>query len=304
MSLVAKCITRIREKGVSFSMDLSGVTESVRKDTLTSLVEFVDVTKIECEQTYASYHKVEAIAPCVVDGVDYVACGGYSDEIKLWGIGNDEDHFSLGFNGDRDDVYSLVSYHRNGKTWLAVGCENGYIMIWNVSSKRFLLTLSEHTSDVCALQIYDKHGKMYLISGCRNGDLGIWDLDSYDLVKKVDCGISGISQVCALDVVSNDGTDHLIVVSSKGIEIWCLDKYAKVAELDKNVNYLSVAVTSYKGMLMVAGGTFDGQVKVWNLDNHQLVGEYTPCEGCGVWVLGWIISKKKICLVSGGGILL
>jgi len=110
----------------------------------------------------------------------------------------------------------------------------------------------------------------------------------------------GWSQINALAVYSNDGTDHVIVGASKGIEIWCLDQYTKIAELDKNVNYLSLAVTSCKGILMFAGGTRDGKVKVWNLDNHQLVGQYTPCVGCGVRGLEWIISKKKICLVSGG----
>jgi len=296
VSLVAKGITRIREKGVSFSMNLSGVTESVRKDTLTNLVEFDDVTKIKWKRTYLSSVSIDALVLCVVDGVDYVVTGDYSDEIKLWKIGKDEDHFSLKKdNCNRDYIYSLVSYHRNDMTMLAVGCASGDIMIWNLSSKRFLLTLSEHTSKVYALQIYEKHCKMYLISGCRNGDLVIWDLDTYDLVKKVDCGIS---QINALTVYSNDGTDHVIIGVAEGIDIWRLDQYAKVAELDTDTEYTSLAVTRYNGILMVAGGTSDGQVKVWNLENHQLVGEYTACEGWEVGGLDWIISKKKICLVS------
>jgi len=292
VSLFSKGIQKIWDSGVKFSMNLSEITEG--KDT--EIAEFKDVTKISCKHTLTTTGSILWIEPCIIDDAPYLisSSGGKDKKVQLWNM-RDFSHAGT-FIGNEVYIFSLAFFNHNGIDMLAGGGIDGKILLWDVTTKSIMHTLSDHTKQVCGLQIYEnKDKRMYLISGSEDGKLIVWDLCTFSAAKTVECEMGEINTI---NLFSKNDQDYIAVGTDEGVGIWCLNNYTKVVELDASHEYCLLALTYYEGILMLAGGAGNGQVTIWNLDDYQPMETYTHHKGT-IWGLEWITSNENICLVSG-----
>jgi len=99
-----------------------------------------------------------------------------------------------------------------------------------------------------------------------------------------------------MQTFAKDDKSYVAVGGGKGVEVWCLPQYIKVAKLD-DYYCCALAVTKYNGCLMLAGDMED-EIKVWNLDDFQEQCKYSLHHGC-INSPEWITSNDKLCIVTG-----
>ncbi len=154
--------------------------------------------------------------------------------------------------------------HIDGRRDLALtGGRDTSVLCWKVSSGVQLCSLRGHTGAVTAVSILPKgDGKPNEgISGSVDCSFKVWDLDKGVMMRNV-YTFNGIrSMTC---------TDSLVITGSDGGKVEVFDILSGRSLLAMNAHEEAVTAMSSSirdnDMFLLASGTDDGEIKVWELD--------------------------------------
>ena len=128
--------------------------------------------------------------------------------IKIWDTGVVSIKITIETN---NTFYSLAQLHSG---YLAGGCVNGSIIIWNTTTGGLVKVLNGHTKQVRALKVLPNG---FLASGSVDSSIKIWNVNSGSLVREIK---DKNANIFSLELLKNG---FLASVSGNDIKIWSLD---------------------------------------------------------------------------------
>ncbi len=152
--------------------------------------------------------------------------------------------------------------------FLASGCDDGTLKVWNVDTGKEKLTIHGHTGSVQALKLLDDEKMLYSISS--DGILRMWNLEknTEQLVHTKQPWY-----VFAADF-SNDG--KLIATGCWGeVRLWDIEEQSFYEPMKKDGNFV-VALAFSQDDKFVASGHWKGKLRLWDVPNRRL---YTELNG-------------------------
>ncbi len=146
--------------------------------------------------------------------------------------------------------------------------DGGYnqIQLWDWQSSQLNATLTGHNSEVNALAI--SPNKQILVSGDQQGQAIIWNLRTGEIANTLTRSRPNLSNPITSVVISSNG-QTLITGSNQGIELWDLNTGRLVLTLPESAEANAIAISPDSRTLV--SGHLDNTVKVWNLQNGNLV---------------------------------
>jgi len=245
----------------------------------------------------AHEHTVTCLEVFTLDAAQYLVSGSQDNSLRMWDLKDNASTCTL--RGHVNTVHALVFFMENNTPMLASGSDDNTIKIWDLSMKSLVKTI-EVTSAVTTLASFEIGKKVYLASsGFRERSVNFWDLSNYDPIETIRCKIGFIHK---LQVFYKKGEPFLVVAADNGISVWCLSNYEEVKKLEKgNSRFSCIAVVNDGKLIVVAAGTLNGYVKLWNLtdDSYGLVGSFCLSnQNYRVESLEWILCEGKIRVVG------
>jgi len=167
-----------------------------------------------------------------------------------------------------------VRFLPNGSELLAA-LSDGTILLWDIHSLQVIQRLGGHHGEVESLSVSSDGD--FAISGARDGEVRFWDLRVFESLA--DIGVSPTFQG-NFEINSMKFTDdgkQLIGGAANGY-VYILDTNTK-SIIDSWMAYPNqiaiseIALTPDNSKLITAGS--NGQAILWNLNNHQLITEFS-----------------------------
>jgi hypothetical protein len=170
-----------------------------------------------------------------------------------WGAGSRQS-----FAGNSGAVWSVATCP-DGRT-LAMGLEDGRILIYDMIEKRVRTTLDVHKGPVWGLEFFpDAHR---FVSGSEDGTVNVWELGKSKPIKSLPhpTGVRAIAlQRDGLWVATGDRSGQL--------QIWNLEEEAPVCIFDHGSSIHSISFAS--DGLSVASAGADRATKLWNIPTKE-----------------------------------
>lgn len=176
------------------------------------------------------------------------------------------------------DLYiRSVCFSPDGK-FLATGAEDKLIRIWDLETKKIVMTLKGHEQDIYSLDYFPSGNK--LVSGSGDRTVRIWDLTTgtCSLTLSIEDGVT--------TVAVSPGEGKFIAAGSldRTVRVWDSDTGFLVERLDsenelgtghRDSVYSVVFTRDGKG---VVSGSLDRSVKLWNLNGLSGQKSHAECE--------------------------
>lgn len=197
------------------------------------------------------------------------------------GAGSEEDasnnQNSAAATASSDLYIRSVCFSPDGK-FLATGAEDKLIRIWDLESKKIVMTLKGHEQDIYSLDYFPSGNK--LVSGSGDRTVRIWDLTTgtCSLTLSIEDGVT--------TVAVSPGEGKFIAAGSldRTVRVWDSDTGFLVERLDsenelgtghRDSVYSVVFTRDGKG---VVSGSLDRSVKLWNLNGLSGQKSHAECE--------------------------
>ena len=201
-----------------------------------------------------------------------------------------EDQSTISLKGHTKMVMSLAVLSDGN---LASSSSDSTIRIWCRKTGQTLRILRGHDEVVYAL--VSLPNKCTLASASADSTVKIWNTDSGKKLKTLK-GISGYARCLA---ASSDGV--LACGSKKQITVWFLDtenslkSKRKKRLVDVSFRYGSVWSIAFLPNNMLASGSEDGMIRIWNLRSCKLVKQVTVCSNGYVMGLAVLSNETLAC---------
>jgi WD40 repeat protein len=206
---------------------------------------------------------VDAVS-ATVDGAHLAACCWKEKAVSIWDVEATAVRTSL----DAGVNVRCVRFSPDGR-WLAAGCEDGAVRIWDWKAGGDPRTISSGPGAVYDLA-FSPNGKV--LAGCggdwTKNDPGfaiVWDADSWSERQRLTEHTRAVRSV----VFSSDGTRLASAGEDGLIVLWHGETFVPVARLPNPAGLRPLAFSPDGGRL--AAGLHDGTINVWDLSRGEVV---------------------------------
>ena len=159
-------------------------------------------------------------------------------------------------------------------TTLVSGCNDNIIKIWDLNKNECVATLKGHRGPINDIIKLDSKHKM-IVSCSHDSSIRFWDLNSFSLSYSIEHAQGG--QIYAICEIKNKNILLSCSVDTT-IKAFHINTYQSLFILKSPyVNSALICLTQiifnlgiYKESDIVASGTFDGHVILWNLSSKQI----------------------------------
>ena len=193
---------------------------------------------------------------------------GYRGELYVYDINDPESAFRLGTAAARTDNLECVAWNcgRNVSHILATGGDGGFVMVWDLKTKKASWTLNVR-KPVSALAWDPNNATKLLVttSDDNNPAISLWDLRNSNAPERVmqghEQGVLSLSW-CAKDsdLLLSCGKDNKTIV-------WNPQSGEKYGELPEATNWTFSTRFNPHNPSIVATASFDGKIVVQTLQN-------------------------------------
>lgn len=236
------------------------------------------------------------------------------------------------FRGNSGPVWS-VDASPDGKT-LAMGFEDGRIIVYDIAERKVRFTLEEHSGPVWGIDFFPD-GTQF-VSASDDGSVKIWDLDKRKSARTFP-GNSGVRSVAVaghgrsiatgdrsgnvlvwdvkeqspIKVYQHGGTVTAIAFDKQGLTVASAgsDKTIKLWDLTNDDKQPRITLTGHKGPIyavalspddnLIASAGWNGIIKIWDENSGSELRELIGHE-YDVWSLDFAMRDQKVTLASAG----
>ncbi|MFY7802769.1 MAG: protein kinase domain-containing protein [Limnoraphis robusta] len=172
---------------------------------------------------------------------------------------------------------------------LASGSDDKTIKLWDISTRREIVTLRGHSS-VSLSVAFSPDGKI-LASGSNDNLIKLWDVSTrMQIVTLIG------NPYCVNSVAFNQDSDILASGSDdKTIRLWNVKTQTEITTLKGHSRWVSSVVFSWNGR-MLASGSSDNTIKLWDVKTQT---EITTLKGHSNWIRSVAFSPDGRMLASG-----
>lgn len=190
-----------------------------------------------------------------------LATASYDKLIKIWDVSNGTELKTL---KDHADAVYAVAFSPDGNL-LASGSADRSVKMWDVKTGKRIYTLSGHGDIVFSLA-WNKAGNQLTSTGADK-TMRTWNVNPQagNQARSVGAGDRTVNEV----VYSMDGTLLATVSDDKTLRVFNANGQPTQNIKDNADSMLSVAISPDNKL--VAGGGFDGTVKIFNVADGKLV---------------------------------
>ncbi|MBO9998174.1 MAG: protein kinase [Cyanobacteria bacterium SID2] len=151
-----------------------------------------------------------------------------------------------------------------GEHWVAGGCLDNTVLVWNLSTGKLEHTLSQHRRPVNAVAI--SPDGMVLASGSDDATVKLWNLPTGQLVETLSSHLRGVT---SLDF-AKDGAFLLSGSKDRTIQLWEPKQTEASATLTARSGSIKSIALSRDGRWLASGG-LDNKIHLWNVPDRSLV---------------------------------
>lgn len=175
--------------------------------------------------------------------------------VRIWSTANGEMEALPGYGGQ---VLSVAS-SRDGR--LASGSSDGTLRLWEVESRRCLLTLQGHAEAATSLA-FGPNGRQ-ILSGSADHSLRLWDAENGHCLRTLEGHRRPV-----ISVSFAAGGRLAISGSADGIRVWDLESGHCVQIIQRQDDLFSVVAARADGRQAISASE-DGTLRIWDLRAGQ-----------------------------------
>ena len=214
-----------------------------------------DLSKNKLLYSFSAHNGIVNSLDFSVDN-NLLTTAGSDSVIKVWNCANwSQISKSIKFNG----AINSVNFSFSGLNIVA-GCNNNDLIVLNSITGDTVKILKGHNKLVNKAFYTLDDSK--IISGDYNGNVFIWDTKKYEVIKKFK--VEGF-----LSAIILDGS-RTFFNCSEYILVFDVEKMVTLKSLSNHIQSVSSVAISPDGKI-VATGSWDKTVKLWNLESGNLV---------------------------------
>lgn len=261
------------------------------------LATICDLSKLSCKRNLTHPSIGRAVRSFIMKEHPIIASGGDGNMVKIWDMGNANKKVVVPMIGHVEDVYSLAVYESYGIKYLACGCKDGTISLWNLSDGDLKASLKGHTEAVWTLKTYQENdGRLTLVSGSDDKTVKLWNLDNHSL----NATLNDTGCVYAIEVFKQAGKTYLVTGGSEmTVNIWCLSNDNLLSSFTGHSGMiLSVSVMDFDDQMIIASGSSDHTIRLWKIGENESIACFEDHSDT-VRALTSVCYREKLCLVSG-----
>lgn len=181
----------------------------------------------------------------------------------IWNLSNEEGQPDI--LESSDDYVRSVAFSSDGSKLLSAG-DDTIIKIWDMSTRRVFLSLSDHTGSINSVAF--SPDMKYIASGSDDRTTRIWDADTGRLLETLSYGDSPFSSVA----FSPDGS-HLAFATDDIVGMWDSKSWKLQKVFRGHTSYVRTVAFSPRGDFF-ASASNDNTIRFWDE-----VGDPGPVEG-------------------------
>jgi WD40 repeat protein/transcriptional regulator with XRE-family HTH domain len=174
------------------------------------------------------------------------------------------------------------------RRYIATGSEDGTVRLWELETGNVVSVLKGYDSRIRSLS-FDPTGR-YLASGSDDSTIVVWDVETRTRIETWQTSDQRIRSI----TFSPCGT--FVIAASHSGNIYLFDlrlNEKKIFPTDKQIR----AITVHPTRPILAIGSDDGYISLWNLENHEFIAEVKIH---GDWVRSVTFSPDGKFLATGG----
>ncbi|MES0837519.1 WD40 repeat domain-containing serine/threonine protein kinase [Nocardiopsis tropica] len=195
-----------------------------------------------------------------------LATGSYDDTARLWDTDTGEPTTTLTVQSNSAEAVESVAFSPDGTT-LAVGSWSDTARLWDTGTGELTTTLQsnpkETTTSVEAVfsAAFSPDGTT-LATGSHDNTVRLWDVDTRATITTLSEHDGGVSSAA----FSPDGTTLATGSDDNTVRLWDTDTGETVATLSGHGGGVSSVAFSPDGTTLATGNSYDGTVRLWELD--------------------------------------
>ncbi|XP_055387174.1 angio-associated migratory cell protein [Condylostylus longicornis] len=214
-------------------------------------------------------HKDSVIAASFSSDGNYLATGDMAGEIFCFKISGDEEikkvwEYSMGDMG-------WMMWHRAANILLAGSSVEGEIYVWRIPSGD--CKVLPGNGEKCETAELTADGKK-LFAGYGGGTVKLWDIKSNTVTMEVNKD-HHMGHKDGVSSVSCDSDNPMYISGGEDGKILFTNNNGAQEVIDTGESVESVAFSPYPDLKIVASGTLQGQIAIWDYSKHTL---RTTCE--------------------------
>jgi WD40 repeat protein len=145
--------------------------------------------------------------------------------------------------------------------FLAGGCADGKIYVWNTDDMSLNKSLTGHSEGVNALVVLVNG---FLASASDDDTILVWDANTQQSFRNLSGHISSVTSLAAL------ANGNLASASAdKSIKIWNATDGSLIKSSDSGYNYEVYALAVLQSGLLASGGGLQPDVKIWSVESNS-----------------------------------
>jgi WD40 repeat protein len=254
-----------------------------------------------------SAHKREELQALQIspDG-RWLATGGRDGVVKLWDLVGDrsphQQHDRSPFMQiDCAQTVCSVAFSQDLHI-LAIGCESGKIIVWDLTTARISCELVGHQERVCALA-FCPHEHL-LASGSHDTTIKIWQLSTGEPIHTL---IKHRDWVWSLRFSPN-GRTLISGSADRSIGFWDTTTWYSLRVWKGYTNSMwammfvnGVVQPEHRDGAQLLTGSEDGVVRLWDLSTRQAIRTF-PTGDSNVWSIDWSRDRRAIVTGNSDGV--
>jgi len=219
--------------------------------SLNNTINFVPKIKI------STSNSVNSLVGFNVNAKQYIGSASL-DLIQIWETNKFQNIANL-TNSNKNSIICLK--FDQSSSLLAIGSEDGTILLWNTAMFVRINVLSDHTDKINAIIILDNKT---IATASRDLTINIWDLTENKLTKTIQASSSGVLSLVNLnqDWFASGSFDS-------DIKIWNKSTFESIATLQGHTNAVSALVLMKNNLL--ASASYDMTIRIWNLTTFATI---------------------------------